>query len=69
MRQNRFGPEHVHHVVCCDRVFHIVADQADEDEHVAWCLEFPDLTMVGRSRESVLERITNRIELVYRDQT
>ncbi|MEX2672177.1 MAG: hypothetical protein WD294_08725 [Phycisphaeraceae bacterium] len=68
MKQSRFDPEQVHHVVCCDRVFHVVADQAGEDEHVAWCLEFPDLTATGQSYQTVLERITNRIELVYRDQ-
>jgi hypothetical protein len=52
-----FKPDQILHVVSHDRVLHVVALPA-ADQYVAWCLEFPSVTVTAASRQQAIRQIT-----------
>ncbi len=68
MDSGYFSPQDVYHVISCNRVFHVVALPVEE-EYVAWCLEFPNLTAAAATRDEAIEQLTDHIDAVYREQS
>lgn len=67
-QSNYYRPGEVFHVVSCERVFHVVVLESGEGRHVAWCLEFPVITLTAATRDEAIRRISDRIDCVYRQQ-
>jgi hypothetical protein len=59
--QAYFTPEQVFHVVSHDRVLHVVALDEPGGEAIAWCLEFPSLSITAATRDAAVRELTESI--------
>jgi hypothetical protein len=63
---NYHNPSDVFHVVSCERVFHVVVLENGDGQFIAWCLEFPTITLHADSIDQALSQISDRIDCTYR---
>jgi len=59
--QEYFTPEQVFHVVSHDRVLHVVALMGPAGNTIAWCLEFPGLSVTAATRDAAIRELTESI--------
>ena len=58
-----YRPDQVYHVVSHARVLHVVALPAEDHKFVAWCLEFPTMTVTADTEAEAVRRVTDTIDL------
>ncbi|MEO0963703.1 MAG: hypothetical protein AAFY08_01170 [Planctomycetota bacterium] len=59
--QEYFTPDQVYHVVSHDRVLHVVALDDPSGQAIAWCLEFPSLSVTAATRDDAIRELTESV--------